>query len=129
MTTSPYYQRLGRAIDQYETAANSVRRDLRKQFWWHLFTQAIIPASLVVIAHFFSTVAGTLTTLGIGGLNFIERLRRGETARKTFWSDTSKLNRTVQTLKFRHALCDPNDNVAMREIEQLIVRYFDALLK
>lgn len=124
----PQHKRLAKAIGQYEVVVDDALSDLRRPFILDGVVIVIIPAVLSVIAFIFSNVAGFLTTLGLGGINAEERLRRGQTVLKSYWSERSKLKKTVQRLELELLLCSPSNGAGLKDIEKLLRAYVNALL-
>ena len=127
MSLPDYYKRLVQAIDQYKSTVDEALGELRRPLIIDLAFIVAIPIVLVIIAAIFSNIAGILTTLGLGGINAEERLRRGQTVLKSYWGDRTKLKKTVKRLEFQLLLCDPSNTTELQKIENLLKDYFDAL--
>lgn len=122
------YDNLVEAIALYKLVVNDALSDLRRPFYLDLTIIVIIPIALVIMALMWSNIIGFLAALGIGGINAGDRIRRGQTVLKTYWSDRSKLKRSVRRLEFELLLCAPitkKDNLP--NVEKLLRDYFDAL--
>jgi len=122
-----YYKRLEQAIGQYKSTVDETLVELRRPLIIDLAFIVVIPVILVIIAAIFSNIAGILTTLGLGGINAEERLRRGQTVLKSYWGDSSKLRKSVKRLEFELLLCEPSNTTELQKIENLLRDYFDAL--
>lgn len=123
----PDYDSLVEAISLYKSAADDNLSDLRRPFYLDLAVIVIIPIALAIVAFIWSNIAGLLTTLGIGGINAGDRLRRGQITLKTYWSDRSKLKKSVRRLEFELLLCTPTTKARLQRVENLLRDYFDAL--
>ena len=123
----PQHKRLGEAISLYKSTVDEAIADLRRPFILDLAVIVIIPLVLVIVAAIWSNVAGVLTTLGLGGINAEERLRRGQTVLKSYWGECSKLKKSVRTLEFELQLCSPSNQTGLQKIEELLRAYLDAL--
>ena len=127
MSLPDYYKRLEQAIGQYKSTVDETLVELRRPLIIDLAFIVVIPVILVIIAAIFSNIAGILTTLGLGGINAEERLRRGQTVLKSYWGDSSKLRKSVKRLEFELLLCEPSNTTELQKIENLLRDYFDAL--
>ena len=123
----PHHKRLAKAIGRYELAVDDALGDLSRPFILDGIFIVIIPAALSVIAFIFGNVAGFLTTLSLGGINAEERLRRGQTVLKSYWSERSKLKKSVKRLEIELLLCRPSNTAGLKRIEDLLREYLDAL--
>lgn len=126
--SSPEYNKLQEAISLYKSAVNEALSDLRRPFYLDLAVVIIVPIALAIVAFIWSNIAGFLTTLGIGGINAGDRLSRGQTTLKTYWSDCSKLKKSVKRLELELLLCTPTTTARLRNVEKLLKDYYDALL-
>lgn len=125
--SSQRYNRIERAIDRYESMVNKGIARLKRAFFADLSFVVIIPIVAVILAGFFSNIAGILTTLGVGAVNAEERLRRGHTILIKYWSDRSALEDTVNILRLELQLCDPSDSNGLDRVEQLVRGYAKSL--
>lgn len=125
--SSPRYNRIEKAVDRYESMVNKCIARLRRAFFVDFSVIIIIPIIAVILAGFFSNIAGILTTLGVGAVNAGEWLRRGHTILLKYWSDRSTLEDTVNILRLELKLCDPSDSGCLDKVEQLVRRYAKSL--
>ena len=123
----PEYNSLVEAIALYKSEVDNDLSELRRPFYLDLAVIIIIPITLAVVAFIWSNIAGLLAAVGIGGINAGDRLRRGQTVLKTYWSDRSKLKKSVRRLEFELLLCTPTAKARLKRVEKLLRDYFDAL--
>ena len=123
----PQHKRLKKAIFSYKFAVDDALAELRRPFILDSVFIVIIPAALSVIAFIFSNVAGFLTTLGLGGINAEERLRKGQSVLKSYLSERSKLKRSVKRLEIELLLYSPSNTAGLQKLENLLLEYLDAL--
>lgn len=120
---STHHERLQVAVDEYAKVVERVIRDLTRVLIVDTVFIVIIPIGLSLAALRWSGMVGFATTLGLAGINANERFMRGQTMLKSYWSESSKLHRTVETLKLELSLCDPSNEDRLNKIENSLKEF------
>ena len=123
----PTHATIGVAIGDYEGAVDEVIAELRRPLLLDIVTIILAPVLLSVIPLVLGSIAGFLSTLGLGGINAAERFRRGQTILKSYWSECSKLKKSVRRLRHEWLLCDPSDDAGLTKVEHLLRDYMNEL--
>jgi hypothetical protein len=82
----------------------------------------IIPIALSAVSGVWAGAVGLGTTLGLGTLNAVDRLARGQTMLKDYWAHGSKLRRSVKTLRIMLESADA-DQAKLDEVEKQLKDY------
>ena len=124
--SSANYDRVTKAIRIYEDSVTDALKGLKIKAIIDVFF-VLLTLILIVLAIFFSNLAGLLTTLGFGGLTVSSQGQAWIAAVKSYINSSSALRRGVNRLKEQIALCDKTDDDCLNNVKCLIQEQFNAL--
>jgi hypothetical protein len=122
----PTHEQVGETIRIFKSAVDDVGKERRREFLVTILNIILILA-LVTLSIIFSNLAGTLTSLGLGGTSAASKASNWSDAAKGYLKDKGKLARTVNKLDHEYALCGPTDTARLEKLADTIKKCYKIL--
>lgn len=88
----------------------------------------LIPLIAAILVGIFASIAGFLTTLGVGGINFVEKLTQGKSLVIKYWSTRSTIEDSIIDIYVHEKSTDHSNVEQLTTLKTLVEQYLKNVL-